>query len=98
MALSQMTCRLNVACDSSMRKRRLARAFGDEGLRDGASPQAWGPSMRSQPTCGCSEERALPAITLCDSYRVDWTVIIATSQRPSRRPLREMTDPVRKSR
>ena len=42
MALSQMTCRLNVACDSSMRKRRLARAFGDEGLRDGASSQAWG--------------------------------------------------------
>ena len=32
--------------------------------------------MRSQPTCGCSEERALPAITLRNSCRVDWIVIV----------------------
>ena len=88
MALSQMTCRLNVACDSSMRKRRLARAFADAGFRDGASPQAWEAGMRSQPTCGHSEGVALPAITLRNSCRVDWVVIVGhVTQRPSPRPL-----------
>jgi hypothetical protein len=32
--------------------------------------------MRSQPTCGYSEGVALPAITLHNSYRVDWVVIV----------------------
>ncbi len=59
-----------------MRKRRLARAFGDARLRDGTSPQAWGPGMRSQPTCGYAEGAALPAITMRNSYRVDWVVIV----------------------
>ena len=59
-----------------MRKRRLARAFADAGFRDGASPQAWEAGMRSQPTCGHSEGVALPAITLRNSYRVDWIVIV----------------------
>jgi hypothetical protein len=59
-----------------MRKRRLARAFGDEGFRDGVSPHAWGPGMRSQPICGCSEEKSLLVITLRNSYRVDWIIIV----------------------
>jgi len=57
-----------------------------------------GLGMRSQPTCGCSEERALPAITLRNSYRVDWIVIVghATATFP---PTAEGNDSsVRKSR
>src|SRR5271166_4227606 len=76
MALSQITCRLNVACDSSVRKRRLARAFGGRGdfvterhLRPGTG-YAISTDLR------LLRGEALPAITLRNSYRVDWTVVI----------------------
>src|SRR5215468_441207 len=52
MSLSQITCRLNVACDISMRMRPSAAevwAPGGHELRDGASPSAWA-DVRYPPT------------------------------------------------